>query len=209
MTERARPTGGSLQRIRAVGEHGLTRSAEALSRMLGCRVRLALTGVYGPPFFPIRPWPEGVERRSTVLLRVAVGGGGRGSVLVLLRRRALHGVLQALLGTTGEPHDLTEIDRSAVHEFGNVLASSFLSELGDRLGRRLLPSPPDLVVGDLAARVHEVLAWVHTLDSRAWVMQADLAAPERGIEGQVLIVLDDAALAPATGGAPDARRVCT
>ena len=201
--------GGRLELIRDLGERGLSRAAEALSRMLGWPVGLALMDVCGLHTDAMSPWTEDVERRSAALLQVSVSGEGRGRILILLPIPALSCILRELLGRMDGPQVLTEIDRSAAQEFGNVLASSFLNELGDRLGRRFLPSPPALYLCDLAFRIGDVWAWARTLDTGTWVMRASLAASERSLEGQVLIVLDDCSLAPMTDGAAGARGVCT
>lgn len=209
MTEPTRAAGGGVERVRVLGEHGLSRAADAISRMLGCRLRLMLTEVHSPASRAVPPWTTDVERPSVALLRVSVGGDGHGRILILLPVHALHRILHALLGTTGEAGELTEIGRSAVQEFGNLLASSFLSEVGDRLGRRLLPSPPALSLGDTAPSVGDTGAWGRIPDPGAWVIEACLTTPEGGLEGQVWIVLDDGALAPVTGGPERTRRVCT
>jgi chemotaxis protein CheY-P-specific phosphatase CheC len=145
---------------------------------------------------------DDVERRPVAVLQVRIDGDGRGWALILLPRSALYRVLQGLLGTSGEPYDLAEIDLSAVQEFGNVLVSSFLSELGDRFGRRLLPSPPALHLDDVRTPIRDVLAWARALDSEVGVVHARMEAPARRIEGEVFVVLD-------VGVLPMAYGVCT
>lgn len=194
MTEPTGATAGRLETIRAFGEDGLSRAAESLGRMLGCHLRLTVTAVCGPLSSALSGVADDVERRPVAVLRVRIDGDGRGWALILLPRSALYRVLQGLLGTSGEPHDLTEIDLSAVQEFGNVLVSSFLSELGDRFGRRFLPSPPALYLDDSRTPIRAVLAWAQALDSEVGVMHARLEAPERRIEGEVFVVLDVGAL---------------
>jgi chemotaxis protein CheC len=175
--------------------------------MLGCPLCLTVTAVGDPLASALPAVADDVEGRPVAVLRVRIDGGGRGWALILLPISALYPVLQRLLGTPGEPHDLTEIDRSAVLEFGNVLASSFLSELGDRLGRRVLPSPPELHLDDVRPPVRDVLAWARALDSEVGVVQARLEVSGRGIEGQVFVVLDVGALLM-TPGATGAQGVC-
>lgn len=192
MTE---PTGaaGRLESIRILGEHGLFRAAESLSRMLGCHVRLTGTTACGRASSALSAVGND-DRRAEGLLRVRIDGDGHGWALILLPISSLSRVVQALLGTPGEFRALTAIERSAVQEFGNVLVSSFLADLGDRLGRRVLPSPPELYLDDLRPRVREVLAWAQTLDSEVGMVHARLEAAERGIEAHVFVVLDVGAL---------------
>ena len=207
MTQPTGATEGRLETIRVIGEHGLSRAAESLSHMLGSRVRLTLTDVWGPPPAALPALAENVERRPAAALRVRIDGDGRGWVLIVLPMPAVYRVVQELLGTPVQPRDLTEIDRSAVQEFGNVMVSSFLSELGDRLGRRLFPSPPELHLDDVRPLLRDLAVWARALDSEVWVVQARLEVPARRIQGQVLVALDVGALAPMTRGATGERGV--
>jgi chemotaxis protein CheY-P-specific phosphatase CheC len=202
VTEPTGATAGRLETIRAFGEDGFSRAAESLGRMLGCRLCITVTGVCGPLSSALPAMADDVERRPVAVLQVRIDGDGRGWALILLPRSALYRVLQGLLGTSGEPYDLAEIDLSAVQEFGNVLVSSFLSELGDRFGRRFLPSPPALHLDDVRTPIRDVLAWARALDSEVGVVHARMEAPARRIEGEVFVVLD-------VGVLPMAYGVCT
>lgn len=206
----AEPTGaatGGRETLRALGEHGLTRAAESLSRMLGFHLRFVGTVVCAPLSSALPAVADAVERPPAAMVRVRIGGDGRGWALILLPQSALERVLQGLLGNPGEPHEFAEVGRSAVQEFGNVLVSTFLSDLGDRLGRRFLPSPPELHLDDVRPPVRDVLAWTRGLASEAGVVQARLEALERRIEGQVFFVLDVGGL-PMAHGATGAQGVC-
>ena len=65
-------------------------------------------------------------------------------------------MLEALLGRAVPRAEFGELERSAIQEIGNILASSFLSELGEATGQRLIPSPPRLLLEDTERVMGEV-----------------------------------------------------
>jgi chemotaxis protein CheY-P-specific phosphatase CheC len=84
---------------------------------------------------------------------------------------------------------------------GNIVASSFLSELGDRLGRRVLPSAPEIHLENVPQVVRGVLASVRDLGSDVLVVQAVLEDREGHIQGRIFVVPAVSTLEPATRGA--------
>ena len=178
---------GDLARIRRLSERGLARAAESLGRMLGNPVRFT-----GREFRSLRasalPYLVGAAGGSPAVLRIEIRGEGGGWILILLPLPTVYRLLQALMGIPAEPRDLTEIERSAIQEVGNVVASAFLSELGDRLGRRFLPSAPEIHLDDVPRVVRGVLASVRDVGSDVLVLQAVLEDRERHIQGRIFVV---------------------
>jgi len=54
---------------------------------------------------------------------------------------------------------------------GNIIASSFLSELGDLLGRRLLPSSPEIHIENIPQLVRDVTTSLRASGSELLVIQ--------------------------------------
>ena len=106
-----------------------------------------------------------------------------------------------MTGVPAEPRNLTEAERSAIQEVGNVLASSFLSELGDRLGRRFLPSASELYLENVPEMVRGALARVSDLGSDVIAVQAVLEDGEGYIQGRIVIMPDVGAWEPVGRGA--------
>ena len=111
------------------------------------------------------------------------------------------------MGTPAEPRVLTETERSALQEVGNIVASSFLSELGDVLGRRLVPTAPEIQLDDIPRLVRDVIAGARAFGSDVLVVQGLLEDPERHIEGRVFVVPDLTTLEPTVHGASGERRI--
>lgn len=159
----------------------------------------------GPEIQPIRSsvFPDLADAAagSLAALRIAIHGQGSGWILILLPLPTVYRFLQALMGTPAEPRDLTAIERSAMQEVGNVVASSFLSELGDRVGRRFLPSAPECFLAGVREAVCGVLNSVRDLGSDVIVVQAALEDGEGRIQGRVFIMPNAGAWEPVGRGA--------
>ncbi len=191
---------GNLARIRELCERGLARAAESLTRLLGCPVRFA-----DPEVRPVRasalPDPADAGAGSLVALRIAIHGQGSGWILILLPLPTVHRILQVLTGTPAAPRGLTAVERSAIQEVGNIVASSFLGALGDQVGRRFLPSAPECGLDAAVDVVRGVLASVRALDPNVWMVQAALEDAEGWLQGRIVIVPDVGAWEPVCHGA--------
>ena len=209
MAEAAGGPRGSLARVRSLSERGLSRAADSLGRLLGYPVRLAVQEVRRLPSSTLLALAGDAGAGPAAGLRIRIRGEGAGWILILLPLPTVYRLLQALTGAPAQPRELTETERSAVQEVGNIVASSFLSEWGDLLGRRFVPSVPDVHLDNIPRLVRDVLASVHALGSEALVVYALLEEPARRIEGRVFIVPEVGALGPVAHGAAGERGVST
>jgi len=198
VTEPGAGVPGGLARIRELSERGLSRAAESLARLLGYPVRFS-----GPQIQRSRSSTVSdlAAAGSLAALRIAIHGQGSGWILILLPLPTVYRFLQVLMGTPAEPRELTATERSAIQEVGNIVASSFLSELGDRVGRRFLPSAPECYLSGVPEAVRDALASVHRLGSDVLVVQAALEDGEGRIQGRIFIMPDVGAWEPVGRGA--------
>ena len=198
MTEPGAGVPGGLARIRELSERGLSRAAESLARLLGYPVRFS-----GPQIQRSRSSTVSdlAAAGSLAALRIAIHGQGGGWILILLPLPTVYRFLQVLMGTPAEPRELTATERSAIQEVGNIVASSFLSELGDRVGQRFLPSAPECYLTGVPEAVRDALASVHRLGSDVLVVQAALEDGEGRIQGRIFIMPDVGAWEPVGRGA--------
>ena len=198
MTEPGAGVPGGLARIRELSERGLSRAAESLARLLGYPVRFSGPQIQRSRYSTVS---DLADAGSLADLRIAILGQGSGWILILLPLPTVYRFLQVLMGTPAEPRELTATERSAIQEVGNIVASSFLSELGDRVGRRFLPSAPECYLSGVPEAVRDALASVHRLGPDVLVVQAALEDGEGRIQGRIFIMPDVGAWAPVGRGA--------
>ena len=205
MAKRGGVLSPDLARVRALSDRSLSRAERSLGLMLGHPVRFAVREVHGVPSSALPSLAEDAEPDRLAGLRCRILGQGSGWILLLFPLPTIYRLLQLLMGTPANPRDLTAMERSAVREVGNLLASSFLSELGDLVGRRLMPSAPEIYFEQIPCVVRELLASLHALGAEVLVIQARLEDPEGGIQGRFFVVPEVGTLEPITPVAAEER----
>jgi chemotaxis protein CheC len=205
MAERGGVLTPDFARVRGLSDRSLSRAERSLGLMLGHSVRFAVREVHGVPSSALPSLAEDADWDRFAGLRFRILGQGSGWILLLFPLPTIYRLLQLLMGTPANPRDLTAMECSAVREVGNLLASSFLSELGDLVGRRLMPSPPELHFEQIPGVVRELLASLHPLGAEVVVIQARLEDAEGDIQGQFFVVPEVGALEPIARGAAEER----
>ncbi|MFB3817194.1 MAG: chemotaxis protein CheC [Candidatus Methylomirabilales bacterium] len=174
--------------LRALSERSLVHAGESLSRLLGHGVRLSASGVHLLPVEELPALVANVAPGSVGGLQFQITGEASGSLVILFPMPTIHRMLEALLGRSAAVEAFTEMERSAIREIGNVLASSFLSELGDLTQRRFLPSPPRILLDDLQPVMAETVVSLARLGPQVAVVQGLFEDPVQQIQGQFFIL---------------------
>jgi chemotaxis protein CheC len=196
MAERGGVLSPDVARGQALSDRSLSRAERSLGLMLGHSVRFTVREVRGVSSSALPSLAEDAERDGLAGLLFRILGQGGGWILLLFPLPTIYRLLQLLMGTPAKPRDLTEMERSAVREVGNLLASSFLSELGDLVGRRLMPSPPEFHFEQIPRVVRALFASLHALSGEVLVIQARLEDPGGSIHGRFFVVPEVGTLEP-------------
>jgi chemotaxis protein CheC len=198
-----------LGKFQALSQQSMRRAGESLSSLLGYPVRLEVSGIRALPIRALPGLGAAADTGLTAGLRFQITGEGGGHMVILLPLPTIFRMLRALLGTPEEPRPLSEQERSAVQEVGNILVSSFLSGMGDLLGKRLIPTPPQIAFDYIPRLMQQVVAELRSQGPEVLVVQALFQDPEREIEGRFVILSEVAALErmvqPASGGHDEQR----
>jgi chemotaxis protein CheC len=83
---------------------------------------------------------------------VQILGDARGSIILLFPQESAHRLLCCLLNREDRALVMNELTISALKEVGNILASAYLSAIGNLLHKTLIPSVP-LLAYDMAGAV--------------------------------------------------------
>jgi chemotaxis protein CheC len=166
-------------------------------------VRLTLRGIH-----PLSTLVEDAEGGSMAGLQLQITGQGNGCILFLFPLPMVFRFLQVLLGGAAEPRPLMEMERSAIQEVGNIMASSFLSELGDLLGRRLLHSSPEMYIENIPQLVRDVATSLRALGSELLVIQGAIEDGDHQPQGRFFFVPEAAVLEPIACGTAGNREGC-
>ena len=111
-----------LDTIREIGSIGTGNAATALSSMLGCEVRIDV------PEVRIMGYNEAIDWIGGPVVRM--GGEVNGIMLSVQQIEFVNLVLGHMVGREIEDYSqLTELDRSALVEVGNIMISTFINAL--------------------------------------------------------------------------------
>ncbi len=204
MTPQRRIRHAMLVKLRVLSEHSLGRAAQSLTALLGYPVRLAVSGITTVSLGELPVLLAAAGTGDMAGLRVQIGGETGGQIIILFPLGTVFRMLRVLLGANEGPRPLSDQERSAVQEVGNILASSFLSGLGDLLGKPLIPSPPEIHLDDLKGLMGQVRADLAEHTSEILVVHGLFEDPQQLIEGQFFVLPDmeslEAMLRPAEAG---------
>ncbi len=204
MTAQRQIRDATLVKLRVLSEHSLGRAAQSLTALLGHPVRLALSGITTVSIDALPRLLAAADSGVMAGLRFQIAGETGGQIIILFPQPTIFRMLRMLLGTKEGPRSLSDQERSAVQEAGNILVSAFLSGLGDLLGKRLLPSPPEIHLDDLKSLMRKVTEDLKGHESEVLVVQARFEDPEQRIEGQFFVLPEmvslEAMLHPADAG---------
>lgn len=188
MTAQRRIRDATLVKLRILSEHSLGRAAQSLTALLGHPVRLAVSGITTVSIDALPALLAAADTGVMAGLRFQIAGETGGQIIILFPLRAILRMLRLLLGAREEPRSLSDHEQSAVQEVGNILVSSFLSGLGDLLGKRLLPSPPEIHLNDQPGLTRQVMADLGEQGSEVLVVRALFEDPEQRIEGHFFVL---------------------
>jgi chemotaxis protein CheC len=172
----------------------MRRASESLTGLLGHPVRMKATGIHSLPISALPALAAPSEAGLMVGLRLRISGEATGQMVILFPLPTILRMLRVLRGTPEEPRTLSDLERSAVQEVGNILASSFLSGLGNVLGRLLMPTPPELHLDDIPGLIQQVMIELEGQGPEIVVVRALFEDPEQKIEGRFFVLPEVAAL---------------
>ncbi len=185
-----------LDTLKEISNIGMGHAATALSQMIGQRVYLKVPHV---TITEIGQVPEhlGGAEKLMVGITLQILGDARGSIMLLFPQESAHRLLRSLLGREEKGLILNEIAVSALKEVGNILASAYLSALGNLLHKTLIPSVPLLAYDMAGAVVDYVLIELSQTGDLALMVETDFYGDpnqEFGIKGHFFLLPDPATL---------------
>ena len=130
---------------------GMGHAATALSQLLDQRIDLTVPKV-SVAAIDVVPARLGGAESMMVGIALQVLGDVRGSIMLLFPQESACRLLSCLLRREERELVMNELNVSALKEVGNILASAYLSAIGNLLRKTLLPSVP-LLAYDMAGAV--------------------------------------------------------
>ncbi len=185
-----------LDALKEISNIGMGHAATALSQMIGQTVSLRVPHVTITEISQVPDYLGGAEKLM-VGITLQILGDARGSIMLLFPQESAHRLLCSLLGQQGKSLIMNEINVSALKEVGNILASAYLSALGNLLNKTLIPSVPLLAYDMAGAVVDYVLIELSQSSDLALLVETDFtgeAGQDFAIKGHFFLLPDPATL---------------
>lgn len=169
--------------------NGLTAAAEALSTMVGRTVSITSPQVELVPLSDV-PKVVGGAENAYVAIYLGLEGDLTGHLVFLLSEASAISLMEALLDErAASALSLTDLQRSALAEVGNVSGCAFLNFLADAIRMRITPTTP-LIVCDMAGAILDsMLADVGQSTSTVLIIQTKFVTDDSSqITGHFLLL---------------------
>ncbi|MEW9667657.1 chemotaxis protein CheC [Ammoniphilus sp. 3BR4] len=137
--------------LKEIGNIGAGHAATALSKLISKEIDMQVPQVQIVGFNDIADCVGGAENVvAAVFLRIL--GDIPGNMFFLMSLKSANSLIKETLGMEPADGQLTELERSALCEIGNILIGSYLSSLADFTQLNLQPSVPSLAI-DMAGAI--------------------------------------------------------
>ncbi|WP_134700396.1 chemotaxis protein CheC [Ammoniphilus sp. YIM 78166] len=137
--------------LKEIGNIGAGHATTALSKLIAKDVDMLVPHVQIVGFDEIADSVGGPEK-VVVAVFLRILGDIPGNMFFIMDQSSAYSLVKETLGTEPAGEELTELEKSALCEVGNILIGSYLSSLADFTQLNLQPSVPALAV-DMAGAV--------------------------------------------------------
>jgi chemotaxis protein CheC len=173
--------------LRELSNIGVGHAATALSQLIGRQVGMRVPKV-SIVDLPSVPELMGGSEKVVSGVYLQVLGDARGAILLIFPDDSSRALISLLLKRVDEP--FSEMGASTLKEVGNILASAYLSVLGNMLDITLIPSIPSLAHDMVGAVVDIVLSDLGVLGDTAFVFETEFYDVTDDIKGHFFLLPD-------------------
>ncbi len=185
-----------LDALREISNIGMGHAATALSQLIGETVLLRVPRVTLTDIARVPALLGGAEK-IVAGITLQVFGDARGNILLIFPQESAQRLLARLLGSAEQQLLFSELGASTMKEVGNILASAYLSAMGNLLHLTLIPSVPLLACDMAGAVVDHVLIELSAAGDLALMVETEFHGATPGqelIKGHFFLLPDATSL---------------
>ncbi|HWQ66846.1 MAG TPA: chemotaxis protein CheC [Methanospirillum sp.] len=172
-----------------LGNAGAQNAATALSSLLSTQVDIHLQNIIMVNLAHLQQYLDD-SVAAMVLFHIRGQVSGDGSIILHVPHASIIKLSSIMLGTPDEDREIDEMDKSMLHEVGNIMTSTFLDAFASLLSIILLPSPPSMVVDMPHAVIESVIA-AQELDNEmdhVLLFKTDMICAQHEIDAGILLI---------------------
>jgi two-component system chemotaxis sensor kinase CheA len=185
---------GDMDRISMIMNVGIANAAESLSRIIDKEISISIPDV---KVVPIKSIPETLGDVDTVYLGVhmPIIGDIKGSILFSLSEDSGYKMIDMLYGTPGKKtRALNEDGESALVEVTNIVGSSVLNTIADKIEMSVRPDVPTIIHDYIQSTIDSIIVMNNIKDEYALYMDTLFFYQDNSILGKMLILSETESL---------------
>jgi len=177
--------------LKEVGNIGAGNAATALSKLLDKPVDMQVPKVNLLPFEEITDIVGGSEQ-VVIAIFLRVVGDAPGNMFFVIQPTSAKRLLERIAGLEldSDQDSFSEMEFSALHEIGNILAGSYLSSLADFTKLSLQPTVPSLAVDMAGAILSFGLIEYGAMGDHALLIDTKFLEGHDEVEGHFFLIPD-------------------
>ena len=167
---------------------GITNAISGLAGMVGQNIHVTSLGFKK---ILVKDIPEVFGGPEAIMIGVylEVNGSSDGHMMVAYQPETAFQLIDLMMGqSAGTTHDLAEMEESVLAEVGNIMGSFFLNSLSDTTGKRLMPSPPAVMMDMAGAVLDIVLAQLMQQGDETFIVESSFGTRNKQINGRFLVM---------------------
>ncbi len=180
-----------LNTLKEVTRLGVERATQALAQMIDKKINITVVDVKLIPFEQITEILGGSEE-DIVGLYFKMLGDITGSNFLVFSRKSAYILADMLLGEEEtDRNTLSDMEKSALKELGNILTNAYLNILAEMLDVKIFSSIPHFAQDMLGAVIDFILIEISRVSDYALVIETNFEISNVEIEGNFLIFPDE------------------
>jgi len=167
---------------------GFNSAMTGLSQMAGQEIKISNMEFKKVPIKDV-PGLFGGPEALIIAVYLEISGKTNGQMCVIYEPKVAFDLIDLLMGQpSGSTHELTEMERSALGEVGNIMGSFFLNYISDTTGLSFQPSPPVVMMDMAGAILDTTLAGLMEFTDEIYIMETVFGTNDRQVAGTFLVI---------------------
>jgi len=178
-----------------LGNGGAQNAATALSSLIGVPISISLQKIIMVRLANLQKYLDD-SIAAMVVFQVRGQVSGNGSIVLHVPKKSIIKLSSIMLAAPDEDREISEMDKSMLHEIGNIMTSSYLDACADLLSLMLIPSPPSMVIDMPHAVLQSVIAGQEMDEELDQILlfKTDMHCAEHDLEAGLLLLPSKALL---------------
>ncbi len=177
------------EEIWELGNAGAQNAAAALSTLLNQKVSIRLPSILVVNLSNLQ---EHIDDTIAAMVIFQIKGqvSAGGSLVLHVPKPSILRLSHIMLGQPEDDREIDEMDKSMLHEIGNIMMSSYLDACATLLSIILLPSPPSMAI-DMAHAVLESIIATHEVEDNAdqvLFFKTEMSCAEQEIDAELFLL---------------------